>query len=77
MDERENHPEMLETFVAGRPGRVRAWGGLWLGSAGCASALLGLAFFLGFFLALGINAQGIGHAGQCTVFFKRKSPGSA
>ena len=30
MDERENHPEMLETFVAGRPGRVRAWGGLWL-----------------------------------------------
>ena len=30
MGERENHPEMLETFVAGRPGRVRVWGGLWL-----------------------------------------------
>lgn len=30
MNERENHPEMLETFVAGRPGRVQVWGGLWL-----------------------------------------------
>lgn len=30
MTERENHPEMLETFAAGRPGRVRAWAGIWL-----------------------------------------------